>query len=320
LSLAVALILACKGARAQDDALVARSNELFERAKQHRAAGNIAAACELFAQSHALAPRGGTLLNLGLCHESLGQLTLARSELVSALAVARKDGRAEREEISRQHIAAIEARLAWLTVLPPPNVAQAALRMRLDDTTLDVNDLSAIPIEPGEHYVTVDSEGFREQVTRVAVSQGAQLKVRLAPLESSPAPVAAQIAQVDEPAPLPVRALVPAPVEPPSRPVAWGTIRTGVLVVSLVAIATSLTMGGLAIAAMSRVSKHCDGKLCDAAGVSAAKQGAAFETAANVAAAVGGVGLVAWVAIPGGWLNPEQPPTAAFGVTVSGRL
>ena len=305
---------------AQDPAVLAQSDQLFERAKRSQASGELAAACELFAQSYALAARGGTLLNLGLCHEAIGRFVTARSELIAALEFARRDKREEREAILTQHITTIEAKLAWLTVLPPSNVSGDVLRIRLDGSIVDPRVLGAIPIEAGEHYLSASADGYQEQLARVAASAGAKLTIRFEPLASW----GAQLAKTAAQEPTKVAAAPAEPIVAPSAPEApkslWTPIRTGALVVGLLGIATSLTMGAIAFAAKDTVAEHCPDRRCDATGHAAAKRGAASETAANIAAVVGGVGLVTWVVAPGGWLNPERPRLNAFGLTVSGRF
>jgi tetratricopeptide (TPR) repeat protein len=89
-----------------------RANELFALGKRALSRGDLPAACAHFEESQRLAPRGGTLLNLALCHEQQGKLAEAARELREALAAAQKDGRVDREPIAREHLAAIEKRLA----------------------------------------------------------------------------------------------------------------------------------------------------------------------------------------------------------------
>jgi tetratricopeptide (TPR) repeat protein len=105
------LVVLASGAAAAPDQGTARSNALFAEAKRLLKQGDVAAACDRFADSHRLAPRSGTLLNLGLCHEREGKLAAARAELAEALVRARQDGRADREPIAREHLAAVEARI-----------------------------------------------------------------------------------------------------------------------------------------------------------------------------------------------------------------
>jgi Flp pilus assembly protein TadD len=106
------LVASAGAAAANPDEPTARSNGLFAEGKRLLSKGDVPAACARFAESHRLAPRGGTLLNLGLCHEREGKLEDARRELAEALIRAQKDGRADREPIAREHLAAVESRLA----------------------------------------------------------------------------------------------------------------------------------------------------------------------------------------------------------------
>src|SRR5215831_7829437 len=93
--LAVALLLStCSLAMAEpsgeDRAL---ATVLFREGRALVASGKIAEACDKFEESQRLDPSGGTILNLALCHEMLGQLARSWSEFNEAGALARKEGR-----------------------------------------------------------------------------------------------------------------------------------------------------------------------------------------------------------------------------------
>jgi tetratricopeptide (TPR) repeat protein len=110
---AILLLVGLTGpVRAAPDEATARANALFAQAKRLLSTGEVAAACARFEESHRLAPRAGTLLNLGLCHERQGKLEDARRELAEALAAAQRDGRTDREPIAREHLAVVDNRLA----------------------------------------------------------------------------------------------------------------------------------------------------------------------------------------------------------------
>jgi tetratricopeptide (TPR) repeat protein len=105
------------------DGVVARADALFAEGRRLLETGEIPAACARFHESNTLAPRGGTALNLGLCREQEGNLPAARDALRAALARAVEDGRADRVPIAREHLAAVEGRLA--------SAAEQSLRARL---------------------------------------------------------------------------------------------------------------------------------------------------------------------------------------------
>jgi hypothetical protein len=142
--------------RAAPDDSMATSNALFDEGKKL-----LAEACSRFEESYRLQPRGGTLLNLALCHEAEGKLVTAWRELGEALAAAQQGGREDRIPLAATHLTAVEARLSWLTIVPPPNVKEKAMSVTLDRAPVDRSLFAALPLEAGEHVVSVAAPGFR---------------------------------------------------------------------------------------------------------------------------------------------------------------
>src|SRR6185369_2523943 len=91
---------------------------LFNEGKKLQKEGKIPEACRKFEASYRLDPAGGTVLNLGLCHDKEGKLASAWGELKEALAAAKKANRKDREKIARERIDAIEPRLPYVIVIP----------------------------------------------------------------------------------------------------------------------------------------------------------------------------------------------------------
>jgi hypothetical protein len=291
-ALLLAVLARAAPSAAQEPDPLARSNALFDEAKQLLAADRVAEACARFAESYRLAARGGTMLNLGLCHERVGKWLAARRELRDALAMARRDGRADREPVAAEHLAAVEAKLAWLVITPPPNVGRTSLVLRLDGAPTDESEWGAVPVEPGTHAIVVAAEGFRAREIKVDVPTPQRLSVRIDPLEPAH------------------EVLYPAtvPTSPPrteardhaarasSSPRA---LKTAALITGLVGIGVSLAAGAWALERKGVVSEHCDGdKRCDPTGDSAASTGRALVLVSTAAFAVGGVGLGAWLLLP----------------------
>jgi len=132
------------------------AQSLFDDGRDLMDAGRVAEACTKFAESHRVDPRGGTLLNLAVCHEREGKTATAWTEFRDALSLAIRDGRADRRELAEARIQALAPTLIRLTVGVPP-----ALSARRPDITLDGSGLppaawnTAIPVDPGPHQVRV---------------------------------------------------------------------------------------------------------------------------------------------------------------------
>jgi hypothetical protein len=301
-AIAYGAAIACSApnAVAQEDALT-RSNALFDEAKGLLGEGQVAVACERFAESYRLAPRGGTLLNLGLCHEREGKWLAARRELRDALAVAKRDGRADREPIASEHLAAVEARLSWIAVAPPPNAEAKDVEVRVDGAAVDPSDWPAIAVEAGEHVVGASAPGFRRRQVAIRVGEGAKASVQLAPLD-------AEGPQAGGEAPAP-----PSRDVPRAATLASSGWKTAALATGIVGMAISLGTGAWALERRGVVRNHCDAqKQCDGTGESAASTGRALVVVSTAAFGVGAVGFGAWLLLP-------SPMSNASGAGVTFR-
>lgn len=140
------------------DEQVAQS--LFETARALMERGDYAKACPMLVESQRLDPGGGTLLNVALCHEGEGKLATAYFELNQAATQAVKDGRKDREDIARQHIAALAPKLPRLLVRvsePRPD----GLAIQLDGAPANIAILDVpTPVDPGKHIVEVSAPGY----------------------------------------------------------------------------------------------------------------------------------------------------------------
>ncbi|HEY8077454.1 MAG TPA: hypothetical protein VIF62_25185 [Labilithrix sp.] len=136
------------------------AQQLFDDARALLEKGNYAEACPKFAESQRLDPGGGTLLNLAWCHELQGRTATAWSEFHDALAQAERDARQDREDFARQHIKDLEPKLVRIDVQVPPEVAARNPDVMLDRSRLPSAAWgTAVPVDPGEHRVTVEANG-----------------------------------------------------------------------------------------------------------------------------------------------------------------
>src|SRR4051812_44124092 len=131
----LAAVLGCAvgGAQAEptaDDKALA--TVLFQEGRALMSGGHVAEACVKLEESQRLDPSGGTLLNLALCHEQEGRLARSWSEFNDAAALARGDGRRDREPAANDHALALAPRLSTLTVIVPAAADVNGLRIERD--------------------------------------------------------------------------------------------------------------------------------------------------------------------------------------------
>ncbi len=145
-----------------DNATIASA--LFEEGRKLVAAGKYEEACPKFAESQRLAPAGGTILNLAVCHEKSGRKALALTEYEAALAVATRENRKERIVFAKKQMAAIEPLLAKVTVrLPTEDATAAGLEVRMDGLALPQAAFGiAVKVDAGPHVVTAQADQKRE--------------------------------------------------------------------------------------------------------------------------------------------------------------
>lgn len=282
--LVVTLLLLLWSVRALAQDNVEQANTLFEQAKELEKNNKLTEACEAFGESYRLAPRGGTLLNLGLCHEKQGKLLAARKELKDALAMAQRDARSDRVPVATEHLAAVEARLAWLAVTAPASVEE----LRVDDVPIARDDWDRIPLEVGHHAIVASSSKHTPQTLEVTVAEGEHKSLAVPELvlrpENKTTPIAAK--------------------KTSGALNTWKFIALGV---GIGGIATSFAFGGAALVAKDDLSSHCDAmKRCDAAGLDAASAGKAFTILSTIAFGIGAVSLGGFV-----FLSFRSSPTSA---------
>jgi hypothetical protein len=294
------------------------ADELFARGKRLRERGRVAEGCACLDASNQVAKgRGGTLLAVGLCHEQEGKLASAYRELRRASAKARQDGRTDREGMAAEHLAAIEPKLSWLAIAPPANVE--AVIISVDGSPVLADEWTTLPLEIGTHVVSASAHGFRERTLSIVVRAAAErLSVRFAPLEPDRAQTEASNApRVSRSVAAPRSA--PARNRPPTLRTSDGALATAALVTGVVGLALSLASGAWALERKGVVRSHCDAqKQCWGPGAAAASTGRVLTVMSTAAFVAGGVGLSAWLLLPGGRLIEGGSPHAA--VSVSGEF
>lgn len=183
---------------------------LFVEAKRLMTEGRFPEACPKLDESQRLDPSGGTALLLALCLERQGKVASAWAAFSTALALAVRDRNAEREAIAREHLASLEPRLSYLTVLVPAGLAERpGLRVLLDGVALEAPAWGvALPVDVGEHTVRVEVPGQGPVVHRARLLLERQRQV----VSLSAAPPAASSSPPARPAARPAARSVVAPV------------------------------------------------------------------------------------------------------------
>lgn len=280
--------------RAAADALFAAGKELYGAARYDEA-------CPKLAASQRAAPAAGTLLLLGLCHAKQGKTASAEAELRSALALARRDRRPDRERLAAAALEGVAGRAPRVTLAleSPP----AGLRLTLDGgPPLGAESLGVpLPVDPGSHLLVVEADGH------------------------TPARVAFEAPDAPELVPLPLPALArraPPPAREPStappthdRP-SPSPLRTAATWTTAGVAVVGLGLGGAfgvhAIVRNADAEALCDPARCaNAEGLAANEAARSSATVANVGLAVGAAALVGLAVL---WLTaPSAGPTRGAG-------
>lgn len=183
-TLVLALLFVLATARtALADSSVAQA--LFDAGRQLMKEGNYAAACAKFAESQRIEPADGTLMNLAACHVKQGKTATAWSEFNDALTGAMRAGDEARIKEAKRQVDTLEPELSRLRIVAAHG--EAGLEIRLDDTLLGSATLGlAIPVDPGEHRVTVRAPGYAAWQTRVSVAPRARKELAVPALHRLP--------------------------------------------------------------------------------------------------------------------------------------
>ncbi|HEY3353006.1 MAG TPA: hypothetical protein VGQ83_07140 [Polyangia bacterium] len=274
---AAAVLLAPGRARSAPSAEeLALAETLFRDARRLMRESRFAEACPKLEESQRLDPGGGTLLNLGLCHEGEGRTATAWAELTEALALARRAGRADREQLAREHLDGLRGRLSFLVVAVPRAADVRGLEVRRGPTAIRRPAWGTpLPVDPGPLELVVSAPGRLSRTFTATARVGQEVTVTLAPLTLDPA----------------------------DRRGAWRRPAALVLATAgLLGVAAGASCGALAIGRNSDAEARCQGAVCDATGGRLNHEARALALAASVTLGVGltfaVAGTVLWLTAP----------------------
>ena len=253
-----AVTTSAPGASGQSDP--AGAEVLFREGRRLMDEGRIPDACRKFEESQRLGPAGGTLLNLGVCHEKEGRLATAWGELTQALAMARRDGNEAREAFAKERLAELERALPRLSIEVPEASRVRGLAITRNELPASEGAWgTALPVDPGPWTIQATAPGRKPWRTTVDMKRGARVNVVVPLLEpdgaAAPAPPP-PVASASSPRPTPP-AETSAPAGSAGR-AAPGARRTAAYV-SLGASAVSLALGTyFGLSALSKRSQSDD--------------------------------------------------------------
>jgi len=153
-----------------------RADQLFHSGEKKFDSGDYAGACDDFAESLKLGPKLGTLLNLALCHETIGKPVTAWHEFAHAAAWAAQNSQRDRWEFATQHVRALEPRLPRVVLQLPADRAIESIDID-GEPVPEPRWYMPLYLDPGEHRVAVTAPG-KERTTiafRVTSSPSDQL-------------------------------------------------------------------------------------------------------------------------------------------------
>jgi hypothetical protein len=194
-SLSLAFLLLSRAASAQsverpEDQAAARA--LFEQARALVKAKDYAAACPKFEAANRLYVSPGTLLNLGDCHEHLGQTASAWTRFGEAASVAARTGRGETAAEARRRQRAVEPLLMHVVIrvsAPVPSLVVERDGMAISEAAWG----SRLPVDPGKHRLTASASSHEPWSASFDLSRAGETVIIDVPaLRALPEPSPAQ--------------------------------------------------------------------------------------------------------------------------------
>jgi len=160
-----AIVLRAAPALAGDEAA---AEALFLEAKRLAAEGKLAEACPKFAESNRLDRGAGTLIHLADCYEKNHQTASAWATFREAASAAQGLGRSDWEKLASNRAAALEPKLARLTI-KVTEPAESIAVTRDGAPTSQASWGVPIPVDVGTHTVLATAPGRKPFKTSIAI-------------------------------------------------------------------------------------------------------------------------------------------------------
>jgi tetratricopeptide (TPR) repeat protein len=297
---------------------VVGAEALFVQGRTLMQQGKYAEACPKFEASQRLDPGVGTLLNLGDCYEKNGEIAKAWARFREAAALATSAGQRDREQIARQRAAALEGKLAKLTLTAPPGTEVKLDGARFDPAVWG----TAVPVDPGDHTIEASAPGKKPFSSRVTVASSAATRVEIPALEDASPGVA--------PTPIPAPTPTPAPVTTvnASADRSTGSTQRTLAILSLgvgvVGLGVGTALGLMSSSKWDQAKQGCTPAGCDAESRKRGEDAGTLADISTVGFVAGGVGVVAaavlWFTAPSATQPTLTISSSGSAVGVAGRF
>jgi len=255
-----------------------RAEYLFRSGEKKFDSGKYAEACADFTESLRIGPKLGTLLNLALCHETVGKPATAWSEFHHGAAWAAQNGQKDRHDFAMQHAVALELKLPRVLLQLPADRALEAVDV--DGEPLpDSRWYLPVFLDPGEHSVTISAPGKQRSTVKFRVTD-------------SPTEQLVNVPSLTDDVAHPAQA--PSPVKGPADPDRARRL-TGIVLAAVggAGLVVGLTFGILAVEKRDEVGGLCSGNRCTAEGAQLYGDAQSRATVATIGTLVGlGAGAV----------------------------
>jgi hypothetical protein len=290
------LALAEPRARAADPAA---AQALFDEGKRLVSLGRYAEACAKLAESDRLDHGVGTLFHLADCDEKIGRVAVAWTMFLQVASEAKVLGEGARAAGARERAAALEPKLAHLTIDPGPERRSPGLQILRDGVLVGEPQWGvSVPVDPGPHEVAVNEPAKAPWHARMELAPGATTVV-LVPLLPE-APIETHVASASRTGVATTTAAeVPTGSRRGNAQRAAGIV-TGVL--GLAGLGVGAYFGAVSLRDHDDAAPHCGPNGCDPTGVSLRDDARQSGTAATIALAAGGgvfaAGLLTFATAP----------------------
>jgi len=158
---AIVVVALASAAGAQPSTDHAKAVELFEDGRRFMTDHDPARACAAFAESIRLEPlAAGTMLNLGLCHQQLGQFKTALYWFRKAQSRATETDPPlpAYEQEAREHTTYLATVVATIRIDVPAGAARDA-RVTIDDEPVRAEDFARVEVDAGHHVLVATAPG-----------------------------------------------------------------------------------------------------------------------------------------------------------------